>query len=177
MRQKKRVKKRSKQLKSWFDLMKPQLKEGLEGMGELRALPERPAALKRHHPDIYSRLYADEQPAKCPFNVAEIRSLENSFKTRDHGSKGSSHAAVPTLQVQQPEVSSTVAAFGNMMVASMKEMAAMQKSLMVHMMGSGKPPTITMPKAKSLPSLKAPPLTTAGSLETVAEQKLSLKAA
>ena len=159
-------------------MIKPQLKKGLEGMGELQVLPPRPAALKMHHPDIYSRLYADEQPAKCPFNVAEIRSLENSFKTRDHGSKGSSHAAVPTVQVQQPEVSSnTLAAFGNMMVASMKEMAAMQKSLMVHMMGSGKPPVITMPRAKSLPSLKAPPLTTAGSQETVAEQKLPLQAA
>ena len=161
-------------LKSWFDMMKPQLKEGLVGVSELQALPERPAALKKHHPDIYSRLYADEQPAKCPFDVAEIRSLENSFKTRDHGIKGSSHAAVPTLQVQQPEVgSSTVAAFGNMMVASMKEMAAMQKSLMVHMMGSGKPPAITMPRAKSLPSLKAPPLITAGSLETVGDAKPS----
>ena len=160
-------------------MMKPQIKEGLVGVSELQALPERPAALKKQHPDIYSRLYADEQSAKCPFNVAEIRSLENSFKTRDHGSKGSSHAAVPTLQVQQPEVcSNTLATFGNMMVASMKEMAAMQKSLIVHMMGSGKPPVITMPRAKSLPSLKAPPLTTAGSSESVADPKpLPLQAA
>ena len=140
-------------------------------MGELRALPERPAALKKQHPDIYSRLYADEEPAKCPFNLADIKSLENRFKTRAHPNKGSSHD-VPTLQVQQPEVcSNTLATFGNMMVASMKEMASMQKSLMVHMLGSGKPPVITMPRAKSLPSLKAPPLITAGSLETVGDTK------
>ena len=142
-----------------FNFLKKELAINLKNkpyneMTALKRLPETPAILRKQLPDAYKNLYGSEEPTACPLNIMKLKQIEFKFKTRKHRDE-IAKPSVPTLNLQQPEInSSTMTAFGNMMVTSMKEMAQVQKQLMVQMMGSGKPLTIK--------ALQKPPALTFG---------------
>ena len=149
--------KTSSELKTMYTFLKNELKHELKKKSKsdhemshdaLKLLPTTPAILQKQFPECYSRLYARELPVVCPFSVMKLKQIEFKFKTRKHIEL--TKPPVPT--VLQPDInSSTMAAFGNMMVTSMKEMAQVQKQLVVQMMGSGKPLTIkALPKPQAL---------------------------
>ena len=132
-------------------MLKKQLRTRLKGSHSLQVLPPTPDLLRLSHKAMYDDLYHNELPAKCPFPPNHITTIEGNTKCRDHAKKYSSSSQRETINLSNPENTGALQAFGNMMVASMREMAQMQKSMFLHMAGRGSPLTIDMPRAKAKP--------------------------
>ena len=131
--------------------LKTHRKDTSQGLG-LKVLPQTPDLLRRSHKPMYDDLYHHEEPAECPFPPDHIATIEGNMKCRNHAKKYSSKRSQrEAINLPNPDNTGALQTFGNMMVASMREMAQMQKSMFLHMAGRGSPLTMDMPRAKAKP--------------------------